>query len=1146
MKTNLITLLTLAMVLCTGCREEEMDFYSGLLSKRHTPELVNVHVGFSSGENNRTKSVATAGVENFTDAFLFAFWASGADSGKPCMVDGQPVAKYTGSKSFDWALPSGEPIEVMAVVNAVEDVRRELDKWVCGLVQYSMEELLDLKFTCENAGDLEDLEYREYNMPMSGRVTVTLDPDAPSLTVPVKRLFAKFDITLDVSAWADDGWTVNAARVSGARSNTEVPYFHTGSGAGFKQTDPAKFASVDTSTADDLEDLNFRDSGNRSRAVTYYFLENCQDVTASASRWSTVALDLGSAVANCSYLKVNVTATKPGYGQRKFGYRIYLDSSAGSGMKSGFNIIRNTSRSIVLKLGTPQDGFLWTNTSAITVAPGNTVSIPFETSLGGSELAFSVQDARLEYVSHTFQEGNNPNQITSFPSSGTAVFRALGSAPDGNYSVKGGNSGGDISDETTVKVVSPVTITSSFPSSHYAFQRFMITFSSASMAEMGSEQKARIESAFNNLGLRGLSDDIHIVFDSPTYHTSVNGTQDVVNKQFQVMVTKAGVATFQLYNTLTDAEYKNLYISITAPSIKYVHADGTTYTNPVYDIPITGEDVEGYFKICDQFGNALTIAPADLALGTLELVPASGFSASIGAYSGLENTYAFTACLENWNSLDGWRSNVDGTCTFTSETVTTSLELRSESGYEVCSKAVRLKVSNPFNDWFPDGDFTPYSYTVTLDGNTDYAVTDEFYHDWPASSGLQPEVLQHGNVNTSKGTYAPYTLVWEYSSNEIDYIRIANDLRNWGRITLGKTITHINTGSTMTMLWGKVNVIREYIIYAGYQFSQVNYLSSASTPYSNGNMSRFIPYIFVRDNTGMPVTLGNCVRTTAAAATGINAVNPSEDFYRETCADEHWWHDGSNYMPGATDHTGATLWDCEYASTARTTLLQNKVVVYPSPKTVTSAGELSYYELQYAGPRIETALSWVLGHNGHHADFVYSFRDVAYWNEPAFEFSTAGISSGNNPEIRTFPSGETYLALGDFTRYRFFWKMKKASLTRLNSYDTRYAISYTQLFQTTYTNTSDPSYRMYYFGEAMTKSASRATAYYDPRRNIREKMKLYTPSIPYYRLKGNTVYAAFDGAVTGTYTEEDIVNTHKMGQAYGNSDSFWLPGNQIN
>lgn len=1145
-------LLAIAALVSWGCRE--MD------SEDVTPvrkcSLTSFQVSFASREMG-TKSVVTSGVEGFKEAFLFAFWASGTDAGEPCMVEGAPIALYTDSKTFQWSLPADEPIEVMAVVNAVEAVRVQLDRWARGLEAYTRDDLLSLKFTCESASDLRSLEDTENNMPMTGSVTLTLERTATGFTIPVKRLFAKFDITLDSKSLADDGWTVTAARVTGARSNTEVPYFYTGTGAGFRQTDSGKFASVDNSTDEDLDNLNFRDSEGRSRAVTYYFLENCQDVSGSASRWSSVALDLGSLVDNCSFLKVSVGANKPGYGERRFGYRIYLDSSTGSSMNTGFNIIRNTYRSIVLKLGTPQDGFLWTNTSALTVSQGETVDIPFETTLDNGSLTFLPLNPALEYVSHTFHE--NTAGLTSFQSGGTAVFRASGSAPDGIYTVRGGNGAGDISDEVDVQVSSPVSLTYSIASSHYAFQRFTITLHSESTEGWNSEKKSRLESIFSSLSLRCTSADTHLISAGSVFRTSVNGTDDVLNRQFTVMSTMAATATFEAYDTVSDISYATISVPVLRPTVKFIESVSGSYSDnmfvgydtygddgPIYLTPITGEEARGYFQFQNGSGNPIQIMAADLALGTLELSSATGFHLTVRASASIGRTYVIRAYLENWDILqeDGFRSNIDGICAFTSEMYPSNLSLRSESGQLICSEPVHFKVTNPFSEWFPGGNFTPFVYTVVLDGSLDAVNSEDFSGDWPYSASLQPTVLSHGNVNTSKGGYAPYRLVWEYHSNEVESLMVADDLRNYGLVEIGNTITHTRTGDSMTMLWGKVNVIREYVIYAGYQFSQVNYLNSPTDPVDSGDMSRFIPYIFVRDNTGLPITLKNAVKTTATAVSGINTVNPSENYYVQTCAAEHWWPDHAN--KSGYDPTNSTLWDCEYADRERSYLFQNRIVVYPSAKTVTPRGELSYYEILYAGPVVDSHLNFFLGHHGHHADNIYSFRSVAYWNEPAFEFHTVNINPMYSPEVRTFPSGEKYLAIGEFTRYRFFWRMRKHNMIKLNAYDTRYAIDVTQFFQTTYTSTGDgASYQMFYFGDNMTTHTYTATAYYDPRRNVRERLKLYTPSIPFYRRKGNTVHEAFDGPVTGSYKEEDIVNTHMMWQAIGKADSFWLPDNQI-
>ena len=1128
MKKKLLLVIPLVMAFAAGCKVIESDCTAKREPRGCT--LAKVPIRFSEAGDESTKSVVSQSVEYFHDAFLFAFWASGADAGDVCVADGAPVAIHTANKSFDWELPMDEAIEVMAIINADNAIRNQLAQWTASGVNLKKSDLTAMTFSCQSASELEALQSEGNNMPMTGTATTTLTQSNRDLTIPVKRLFARFDITIDVSNWASDGWTVNAARVSGARSNTEVPYFKTGTGAGFKQTDPSKLKLVDTSTDNDIQDLNFRDEGNRSKAVTYYFLENCQDVSSSAGKWDSVSEDLGNLVDNCSYLKIIVTATKAGFGRRSFGYRIYLDSSTGSAMNTRFNIIRNTIRSIVLKLGAPQDSFLWTNASEVTVQPGQTVSIPFQTSLSSSELAFFPPSGKLEYVSHSLSGSN-----------GTATFKANDNADEGAYILRGGNSSGEIWDEVNVQIENPISLTVSVPAERYAFKRFTVTISA----------RSQYESVFQNIELRSDSPDIQVVSSTNIYYSSVNGTDDVVNKRFTLLCTGISNTVMKACNSISDVVYKEFNVTCQAPSVLFIDTNSSPYSGnafsgydsfgaPIYDVPITGETVSGYLEFLDNSGLDIYIKPEDLALGTFQFTHLDGFSTGNIRFISSADAYKFDSNLETWDYLEGF--NPDN-CTFWSGLFSPRLQLLSQSGSMVLEDAICLNVRNPFADWFPSGNSQPYHYSIVLDGSSDYTNSQYLYHDWPVTSDLQPIVLSAGNVNTGKAGRPAYRLVYEDYPEEIDYVSVANDLHNYGCISIGNSITHSITGDVFTMLWGKVDVIREFYVYAGYQFDQKNYLDSWSTPNNGGNLSRLIPYIYSPYLNIAGYQLKNIVRTSATASTGINAINPSEDFYKETVRQEHWW---PHYTTDSNDSSHSTLWDCEGAIENRSCLLQNKVVIYPTPKTVTSDGELSYYELQYAGPRVSSHLPPVLGHNGNHADFIYSFRSVAYWNPPMFEFTISKINPRNNPSIQTVSStGEKYLQIGDYTRIRFFWKMKKANLNMINSYDTRYAINFNQVFQTTYSNTTDPSYQMYYFGNALFQTIATATAYYDPRRNVRERMKLYTPSVPFFRLQGNTVHAAFDGSFLGSYTEENVSDSHIMGQAFGEADSFWLPGNQI-
>ena len=376
----------------------------------------------------------------------------------------------------------------------------------------------------------------------------------------------------------------------------------------------------------------------------------------------------------------------------------------------------------------------------------------------------------------------------------------------------------------------------------------------------------------------------------------------------------------------------------------------------------------------------------------------------------------------------------------------------------------------------------------------------------------------------------------------MESFKIANDLHNYGQITIGYEFENENSGECLEFIWAKINVIREFTIYCGYQYAQYNYLTNSSTPYSSGNLSRFIPYLYAPnlDNILGTGTLTKIIRTTATNTTGINAVNPSENFFRTTNNSEKWYCDYEN--------SSHTLWGCESGSDNRQCLLQNKIVVYDTPKLVTNSGkEYSWYELQYAGPIVSNLLGVIgLGHEGHHADFIYSHETVALWNEPKFEFKSGVTING----LGTTSVVSDKLEIGDkYTRVAFFWKKNKYTGSKINTYDTRYQIS------RSYTN------YLTWFGTGSTlKTSNLGTAYYDPRRITGYNyFKLYAADTPFYRAQrsdyqdetaSNKYVESASGESTGVklgyYTPEYSNGaSHIFGRAYGLSDSYWLPGNLI-
>ena len=75
MKKTLLLISLLSLAVLTGCREAETDIDIPVPSGKAV-RTARVRVGFAEAPG--TKSQVTVDVEDFTEAYLFAFWASGA------------------------------------------------------------------------------------------------------------------------------------------------------------------------------------------------------------------------------------------------------------------------------------------------------------------------------------------------------------------------------------------------------------------------------------------------------------------------------------------------------------------------------------------------------------------------------------------------------------------------------------------------------------------------------------------------------------------------------------------------------------------------------------------------------------------------------------------------------------------------------------------------------------------------------------------------------------------------------------------------------------------------------------------------------------------------------------------------------------
>ena len=468
--------LLLCLFFLTGCLPENEPVSPAFPATGQPGDIASVRIALTSEQEVQgTKSVVSTEVEGFRCAYLFAFRADDPQKSVWTYADGRPIALYTRDKNFEWPLPVGldaqgneQRLDVWVLVNPPESQKETLENYVSNRPNLKESDLEALLFTLEDTSSM--LQMEEAGMPMSGMMNgvVLASQDAP-LTVTVRRLFAKYDIILDVSLFENAGWTIRTAKVNAARSNTSAPYFYCGTGAGYKQMDGNKLRVIDTTTGDDLENLDFRDADNRSRAVSFYFLENCQgdlyaddDDAVEASRWNKVAAELGDKVANCSYLDMFVVASKPGYGDRSFKYRLYLGDEPA--MKKNFDIIRNKYKRLVIRLGSDSsDGFIWTSTADLQVFPEEIVVIPFETSLKQEEIAvdclrngISTEDLQSVSMEHYDDNLLREDRITDYRYRGTITFKAKLGADEGLVEVWGGDIGHDIWTPSEVEIAHPI------------------------------------------------------------------------------------------------------------------------------------------------------------------------------------------------------------------------------------------------------------------------------------------------------------------------------------------------------------------------------------------------------------------------------------------------------------------------------------------------------------------------------------------------------------------------------------------------------------------------------------------------------------------------------------------------------------------
>ena len=405
--SKLITFLLGAILSFPACQETEWE----------CPEYkdryidVSVSLGQFDESDDGTRSIVDIEVEDFQKAALFAFDAKTGEvltytPGSGGQV-GTAVAIFPHQQNFSWSLPTGKEMDIYAIINY-----GELDLMSYAYPGLKKADLEALRFTSRTPSELKKLETEGYGMPMAGiKEGVFLTSPGDGLEIPVKKLYAKFNLYFDTSRIEQEGWRVQAMHIIVENANTEVPYFV----ENYRQDDPNKLVEYDRATENDLDEIQ---KGGNGHAVTLYMLENCQGHKEGAESWKTVYKDLGfEALRNCTYIDLSIKVNRANGEYQNLGYAIYLGKTD---MRSDFDIVRNLFKTVKIVIPGPDDPnpashfFKFSGTDSPTVTPGESIDLYFVTNLPKEDIAVSCDPSGHMKSTEVSYEADNDGLASGY------------------------------------------------------------------------------------------------------------------------------------------------------------------------------------------------------------------------------------------------------------------------------------------------------------------------------------------------------------------------------------------------------------------------------------------------------------------------------------------------------------------------------------------------------------------------------------------------------------------------------------------------------------------------------------------------------------------------------------------------------------
>ena len=807
------------LLLAASCQREEP-----VGDSRETPpgdvEYVNVvlsFVGADNGDRTNTKTILNAECEEIKRVIAFAFGPDGSiktyGSNAGSLAGQNIVLKQNGAIDT-WTLPTNTAMDLYVIANPTDNQfvgSTFVDSITC------KDDLEAAVFSCTKA-DLTRIAINDKGIPKSGILSVVagdITTDDCSLSIPLKNLFAKYSLSLDLSQ-IPQGSKVEPRCIKLYNSNIRLPYF----ADDYCQSSSTYLKEFDYATADDLTRLA------KGKAVTIYAMENCHGLKSGANSWKTVATDLAgwSQLPYCTKLLVEVDID--GVSQS---YVVFL--GAGD-MKADFNVRRNIYKEIKLRLrqGHPDGSGSFfefdQDFSPITVTQGGSVYLQqlFQENLktyisGNDYLDFRFLNSNLTESSYfTILSTDTQHQNTDFKFSCTAT------TPLGNYWLEGGHfsefpydgtSHPAVRDRIQVLVVENVNVDFTRTTSAGDIYPFLpVIFESQS-----EYAESKSNSIIDGISFTSIDTNIH----SYEFSKRSTGTgYKIVLKFYPSAPGQVGTQSFT-YNGISKSisgfTVLTPQIKVTGSKPIVVNLDGST-TNVEYAlVKSDGQTELNYEGISGLTFSVNLTNPANIDFGK-----------GVAAISSDPSKKTLTLSLKSFNNLPGF-SEESYSFTGYSFTINATLNFSGAGGLKYqASSSIPGVINNPCSGWdgvthtyrvdqgasIPSGE--AYVTSTFSDGK---AWKPEYLLEWPSRTFSVD--LSRGGSRTGMA-WTAYDIWTEYSAfpaslnnykpNSSGIVSISENLANWGPLYYGKKITNSQSGETRRFVHSIVRVYDHFNVFA--------------------------------------------------------------------------------------------------------------------------------------------------------------------------------------------------------------------------------------------------------------------------------------------------------------------------------------------